>query len=415
MSGPRKCPDCGSSDIVDDAHYAQNQLVCADCGFVLTEGLLTTTFQDEEHLQEVTYSRSTGQNEQLSRCTQRGIKRVQDLCKVLRLPAVFEDTALSYFQRAIKHPSFHLVRLEKKEILVGCCVFVTCRQHNWPLTMGTICSLLYADKELFASVYLAVLKELELDVPALSLMDLVKTHLNSFKLFQSSASIPARFAEDKDKMVARTIQIVELASETWLVTGRHPIPIVTAAAYLAWQSLQPAGRLSCPFPRFCKLAGTDLPPPAHLRLKELNDILLRMASQLAWLRVLQVDKKTVVKHIGDLLQHRHFLVKSSFSSGDAEASSATAAGQGSESSPRVAGCAGQAEGCPPGGKQKSSTGQRPLLPPCLLNPRKRLRTAAPSPAEQAITGDEAISDSEIEQYLRSQEEMREFRKAQARH
>nr|XP_006134119.1 transcription factor IIIB 50 kDa subunit [Pelodiscus sinensis] len=377
MSGPRKCPDCGSSDIVDDAHYAQNQLVCADCGFVLTEGLLTTTFQDEEHLQEVTYSRSTGQNEQLSRCTQRGIKRVQDLCKVLRLPAVFEDTALSYFQRAIKHPSFHLVRLEKKEILVGCCVFVTCRQHNWPLTMGTICSLLYADKELFASVYLAVLKELELDVPALSLMDLVKTHLNSFKLFQSSASIPARFAEDKDKMVARTIQIVELASETWLVTGRHPIPIV----------LSRQGQDGCPDNPDCGAGQRDLAGdrpashshrPAHLRLKELNDILLRMASQLAWLRVLQVDKKT-----------------------------------GSESSLRAAGCAGQAEGCPPGGKQKSSTGQRPLLPPCLLNPRKRLRTAAPSPAEQAITGDEAISDSEIEQYLRSQEEMREFRKAQA--
>lgn len=107
-----------------------------------------------------------------------GIKRVQDLCKVLQLPPVFEETAVSYFQRAIKHPSFHLVSLEKKEVLVGCCVCVTCRQHNWPVTMGTICSLLYADKELFTSVYLHVLKELELDVPALSLMDLVKTHLN---------------------------------------------------------------------------------------------------------------------------------------------------------------------------------------------------------------------------------------------
>ncbi|XP_074838115.1 transcription factor IIIB 50 kDa subunit isoform X2 [Carettochelys insculpta] len=348
-------------------------------------------------------------------CFPTGIKRVQDLCKVLHLPAVFEDTALSYFQRAIEHPSFHLVSLEKKEILVGCCVFVTCRQHNWPLTMGTICSLLYADKELFASVYLSVLKELELDVPALSLTDLVKTHLNSFKLFQSSASIPAKLAEDKEKMVARTIQIVELASETWLVTGRHPIPIITAAAYLAWQSLQPVGRLTCTFPRFCKLAGTDLPPPAHLRLKELNEVLLRMASQLAWLRVLNLDKKTVAKHIGDLLQHRHLLLKSSFSSGDMEDPSPTAVDNGSERSLQVAGCSAQAEGCHAGGKQKHGRGQRPLLPPCLINPRKRLRTAALSPSEQAITGDEAISDSEIEQYLRSQEEVQKLSRAQAWH
>ncbi|XP_067421360.1 transcription factor IIIB 50 kDa subunit [Emydura macquarii macquarii] len=400
MSGRRRCPDCGSAAIVEDAHYAQSQLVCSDCGCVLTEGLLTTTFAEEEHFQEVTYSRSTGQNEQLSRCKQRGIKRVQDLCKVLRLPTVFEDTALTYFHRAIDHPAFHLVSLEKKEILVGCCVFVTCRQHNWPLTMGTICSLLYGDKELFASVYLCILQELDLEVPALSLTDLVKTHLNSFKLFQQSATLPAKFAEDQEKMVTRTTQLVELASETWLVTGRHPIPIITAAAYLAWQSLQPVGRLTCPFPRFCKLAGTDLPPPALLRLKELKDILLTMASELPWLRVLSVDKKSVVKHIGDLLQHRHFLLKHAFSSRATEGQSTstldTPEGDGSKRSP----------------SPDAAAGKRPLLPPCLINPKKRLRTAPLSPSAQTVTGDEAISDSEIEQYLRSQEEMWDFSKAQ---
>lgn len=68
--------------------------------------------------------------------------------------------------------------------------------------------------------------------------------------------------EDKEKMLARTMQVVELASETWLVTGRHPIPIVTAAAFLSWQSLQPSARLTCTFTQFCKAAGVDLPPPS---------------------------------------------------------------------------------------------------------------------------------------------------------
>uniref|UniRef100_A0A670JW83 Transcription factor IIIB 50 kDa subunit n=1 Tax=Podarcis muralis TaxID=64176 RepID=A0A670JW83_PODMU len=168
MSSQKKCPDCGSLEIVEDSHYAQNQLVCADCGFILTEGLLTTTYADEEHLQEVTYSWSTGQNEQTSRCVQRGTYSVFGIsAKVLRLPSLFEDTAVSYYQQAIKRPCFSLVSLEKKEMLVGCCVFVTCRQHNWPLTMGTVCLLLYGDKELFAKTYLRFLKELALDVPTL--------------------------------------------------------------------------------------------------------------------------------------------------------------------------------------------------------------------------------------------------------
>ncbi|NXI70866.1 BRF2 factor, partial [Anseranas semipalmata] len=360
---------------------------------------------------EVAYSQSTGQKEQLSRCMQRGIRRVQDLCKVLQLPSVFEEAAVSYFQRALQHPAFHLVSLEKKELLGGCCVFVTCRQHNWPLTMGTICSLLYAKQELFASVYLSVQKELGISVPALSLADLVKTHLNSFRLFQRAEDIPASFVEDKEKMVARTMQMVELASETWLVTGRHPVPIVTAAAFLSWQSLQPAARLTCTFARFCKVAGVDLPPPAHLRLKELHEILLRMASQLTWLRVFNLDKKTVVKHIGDLLQHRIFLLKNAFCLEDTEEQHLAAQGEGSASSPPAAAGAAQEEGSPSEGKRKCDSSPRPLLPPCLINPRKRLRTAALSASDAAITGDEPISDSEIEQYLRGPEEIRAFRKA----
>ncbi|NXX16678.1 BRF2 factor, partial [Podargus strigoides] len=410
---PPACPACGSAALVEDAHYAQQQLVCAACGCVLAEGLLTTTYAEEERLREVAYSQSTGQKEQLSRCLQRGIRRVQDLCKVLQLPTVFEETAVSYFQRAVQHPSFRLVSVEKKELLGGCCVFVTCRQHNWPLTMGTICSLLYAKQELFASVFLSLQKELGLSVPAQSLADLVRTHLNSFRLFQHAGDVPPPFVEDKEKMVTRTMQIVELASETWLVTGRHPIPVVTAAAFLAWQSLQPAARLACTLARFCRLAGADLPPPAHLRLKELLEILLRMASQLAWLRVFTMDKKTVVKHIGDLLQHRVFLLKNAFCLEDGEEQREGSLGEGSPSkgSPSSSPAAAQGQHCPSEGKRQREGGRRPLLPPCLINPRKRLRTAAPSPSDPAVTGDEPISDSEIEQYLRGPEEIRAFRRA----
>ncbi|NXP39635.1 BRF2 factor, partial [Leiothrix lutea] len=413
MAARGRCPECGSGSLVEDAHYAQQQLVCAACGCVLSEGLLTTTYTDEEHLREVAYSQSTGQKEQLSRCLQRGIRRVQDLCKVLQLPAAFEETAVSYFQRALQLPAFHLASLERKELLGGCCVLVTCRQHGWPLSMGTLCSLLYARQELFASVYLSLQKELELSVPALSLVDLVTTHLNSFRLFQPTPNVPAPFLEDREQLLARTVGLVELASRAWLVTGRHPVPVVTAAAFLAWQSLRPGPRLSCPLARFCRLAGVDLPPPAHLRLRELLEILQGMASQLSWLRGFRLDKKTVVKHVGDLLQHRLVLLRNAFSQQD------TAPGQGSlgqgslDKDSLDKGSPGQdpQQGCPSAGRPQRGGSLRPLLPPCLLHPRKRPRAAAPSAPSPAATGDEPISDSEIEQYLRGPEEIQAFRKA----
>uniref|UniRef100_A0A803W2J0 Transcription factor IIIB 50 kDa subunit n=1 Tax=Ficedula albicollis TaxID=59894 RepID=A0A803W2J0_FICAL len=435
MAARGRCPECGSGSLVEDAHYAQQQLVCAACGCVLSEGLLTTTYSDEEHLREVAYSQSTGQKEQLSRCLQRASG-----CSSPR------PTSL---QRSWRTRS-------------------SCWPGPWPLW-----------------------------------------------------SWPARRGWGRAGTPPPPPP-----SQTWLVTGRHPVPIVTAAAFLAWQSLRPGPRLSCPLARFCRLAGVDLPPPAHLRLKELLEILLGMASQLSWLRGFALDRKAVVKHIGDLLQHRVLLLKNAFSqlgeeqqdtapgqgcpsqgsvgsgspgkdcldkdSPDKESScqdslgpsslnkgssgkdsldedspgqgsvglsslnkdspdkdspdkaspdkgsssqdsvglisldkaspaspdkgsssqdsvGSGSPGKGSPSSPPGA----QQQGRPWAGPGRCGGTLRPLLPPCLLHPRKRLRSAAPSAAAAAATGDEPISDSEIEQYLRSPEEIRALSKARA--
>lgn len=334
---------------------------------------------------------------------------MRDLCRVLQLPPTFEDTALAYYQQAHQLAGIRTARLQKKEVLAGCCVLVTCRQRNWPLTMGTICTLLYADLDVFSGTYMQIVKLLGLDVPSLCLVDLVKTYCSSFKLFEASPSVPAKYVEDKEKMLSRTLQLVELADETWLVTGRHPLPVITAATFLAWQSLRPSDRLTCSLARFCKLANVDLPYPASSRLQELLAVLLRMAEQLAWLQVLKLDKRSVVKHIGDLLQHRHMLVRKAFRDGTAEMDAVEKELQGQ----------GQGQGLGdedvgssslelPAGKRPSSPAL--LLPPCMLKPPKRV---CPTPPVSTVTGDEDISDSEIEQYLRTPQEVRDFQKAQA--
>uniref|UniRef100_H3AZX7 Transcription factor IIIB 50 kDa subunit n=2 Tax=Latimeria chalumnae TaxID=7897 RepID=H3AZX7_LATCH len=421
MSEQKQCPECGSSEIVEDAHYSQNQLVCVECGYVLTEGLLTTTLSDETHFQVVRFTQSTEQTKQPTRSKIRGLKRVRDLCKILCLPYVCEEKAVSYYQRAFDHPSYHTVRVEKKEILVGCCVYVSCRQHNWPLTVSTICSLLHADKGLFTTVFLNVIKEFELDVPAQSLTDLVKTYCDSFQVFQNSRSVPPKFVEEKEKVVQRASQIVELASETWLVTGRHPIPIIIAASYLAWQSLRPADRLSCSLLRFCKLAGVDFPSPASLRLKEISEVLAKLASQLAWLRVLNLNKKTVVKYIGDILHHRIVLLRNAIKSTfDATAAGHSCANEEStqdepETTPGTSETTDLLTGAPSRKGDVDLTSKRKallFLPPCLLNPKKKTRNSEElNSTELNVTGDEDISDSEIEQYLRTPEEIKVFQRA----
>lgn len=99
---------------------------------------------------------------------------------MLQLPPTFEDTAIAYYQQAYQHAGIRTARLQKKEVLVGCCVLITCRQRNWPLTMGTICTLLYADLDMFSGTYMQIVKLLGLDVPSLCLVDLVKTYCSRY-------------------------------------------------------------------------------------------------------------------------------------------------------------------------------------------------------------------------------------------
>ncbi|NWY34801.1 BRF2 factor, partial [Pheucticus melanocephalus] len=125
-----------------------------------------------------------------------------------------------------------------------------------------------------------------------------------------------------------------------------------------------------------------------------------------------------------LLQHRLFLLKRAFSQQDGLEQQDTGLGMGSvsqecqgsvsqecqgslsqgsvsqecpgqDSGPPSSPAVPQQQGCPSAGQQQQRGTLRPLLPPCLLHPRKRLRAAAPSAAGAALTGDEPISDSEI--------------------
>lgn len=324
----------------------------------------------------------------------------------------------------------------------------------------------------------------------------------SFQL--STASVPDQFSECLSKLVDRASNLVELAGEAWIVTGRHPVPILTAAVYLSWLSLRPvAPRLATSLSRFCKMAGVPLPLPAHKRLAEIQDALCKLGKELPWLRGVKLDRKVVAKHAGDILKHRAVLLRRAMESqggeevedseqapqrtlGAAEQAACVTAHSGASLS--LVGSVTQCAGCEDkelegaaaaalntGGNEKGGSAQgslsspaggsvvqcssaegsvkpaamvpvkgtinsaqdlvetegpgncgtlplpaggkrrRPVfLPPCIVNPPKRRQRDEEESRGREVTGDEEISDSEIEQYIRTPDEMRQFAETQSR-
>uniref|UniRef100_A0A3P9CQ00 BRF2 RNA polymerase III transcription initiation factor subunit n=1 Tax=Maylandia zebra TaxID=106582 RepID=A0A3P9CQ00_9CICH len=155
-----RCPACGSTNIVDDDLYSQAQLVCVDCGSVVSEGVLISLFTFNHFW--TFFSRTTAVAKRP--CQQ----RVKAICRILMVNREIEDLSQTYYKMAYEHKAFLKVSLQKKEILTGCCVLLSCRQLNWPITVGTISCLLDADSMAVGAIYQEMVKNLSIEAPIIN-------------------------------------------------------------------------------------------------------------------------------------------------------------------------------------------------------------------------------------------------------
>uniref|UniRef100_A0A8C6SZ75 Transcription factor IIIB 50 kDa subunit n=1 Tax=Neogobius melanostomus TaxID=47308 RepID=A0A8C6SZ75_9GOBI len=402
-----KCRCCGSSNIVEDDLYAQSQSVCADCGTVCSEGRLAN---DPVGGSVVSYSYTTQQSKKPCPNLIKGLHRVQALCRVLRLNSEIEKSSQTYFNQACNHESFIFVRLTKKEALAGCCVLISCRMYNWPITAGTIAYLVDTDPASLFRVYLEAVKTLNISVPAPSVSDVIEAHCQAYKI--TSEHVPEELAADTKELTKRALALVELAAESWIVTGRRPVPIMMAATYLSWQSLQPTKlRQKMTLEKFCQLAKVDKNRPATKRVSEMKEMLCKLGNELPW-KTREITPHNVVQQVEDILNYRFALLRNALKS-YADSSNADPPQfdikeiPESEHSLKTESCTVETEqqahsatdSC-----DEPNWGKRVLFaPPCVVNAKKKKREQS---NQLEVTGDEEISDSEISSYIRTPQEVR---------
>ncbi|KAL7377321.1 hypothetical protein ABVT39_025893 [Epinephelus coioides] len=429
------CPGCGSSNIVDDDLYCQAQLVCMDCGSVVSEGVLAT----DEYVgcSDVSYSRTTAVAKKPCMNLKKGLQRVKALCQILRVKGEIEELSQMYYKQAYEHESFIKVSLQKKEVLAGCCVLVSCRLSNWPITIGTISYLVDDNQQMVGGVFHEMVKILNIEVPNVSITDVIEAHSQEYKI--SSSDVPEVLAENFKDLTKRAVALVELAADSWIVTGRTPTPIMMAAIYLSWQSLKPnKHRLNVSLDKFCQIAKVKRLPPASKRITEMKEMLCKLGKEIPWVRE-EVTPHNVVQQLEDILKYRSTLLRRALRTHEdallAECQDSCEDSLTEETAPSQeqnphASCVEQLElnaerAQRPGGgddnprtmpelHRDSQEGQDPapnwgkrvlFAPPCVVHAKKR---RVEQPELKDVTGDEEISDSEIDSYIRTPREARDF-------
>lgn len=255
----------------------------------------------------------------------------------------------------------------------------------------------------------------------------------------SAPDVCEELAENSKDLTKRTVALVELAADSWIVTGRRPVPIMMAATYLAWQSLKPNKyRLSLTLSKFCQIAKVKSLRPALKRITEIKEVLCKLAKEIPWLTQ-TVTPDNVLQQVEDILKYRFALLRRALKTheeallAECEENTPSNSVQAEEQSPDAS-TAQQRElntdllHRPENGEDGVHTepekhisskgsqdpahnwGKRVLFaPPCVVHVKKR-RVEQPTAAD--VTGDEEISDSEISSYIRSPSEAREFALAQ---
>uniref|UniRef100_A0A3Q3K2D8 BRF2-like C-terminal domain-containing protein n=1 Tax=Monopterus albus TaxID=43700 RepID=A0A3Q3K2D8_MONAL len=383
----RMWPGCGGSNIVEDDLYCQPQRVCVDCGSVVSEGVLAS---EPVVGPVVTYSRTTAVAKKPC------LQRVKAMCRILMVHREIEQLSQTYYNKAYQHESFLKVSLQKKEVLAGCCVLVSCRLLNWPITMATILCLINADPTLVGEVYQEMIKVLWWS-PYLILFLFFS---GRYKI--SSLHLPEEFAENSKDLTRCAVALVELAADSWIVTGRKPVPIIMAAVYLAWQSLRPTKqRLKTSLEKFCQIAKVNKYRPAVKRIAEIKEALCKLGKEIPWVRE-AVTPDNVVQHVEDILQHRYALLRRAMRTHQ----DALQEGRKAEQTPNSS----SVKQCEPNEEGRNDVelnwGKRVLFaPPCVIRAKRR---RVEQPELQDVTGDEEISDSEIDSYIRTPQEARDF-------
>ncbi|XP_002734942.1 transcription factor IIIB 50 kDa subunit-like [Saccoglossus kowalevskii] len=300
---PSLCSECGENAVEEDHHFSQDHKVCTNCGNVVEE----LSFQAEKEssacfvFSDGSYSASTvatayhWQNRKRKSCGHKaGLKEISELCKLMKMSSELQKRSTELFEKAYNIDCFKNYMTKKKHVLNGCCVYISCRQENWPVTIAFICDLIQCSRQDFNSVYKSLLSQLDIQITSVCVEDVVKHLLN-------------KFGFEEPEFVNKTMKVLQLAKDAWISSGRAAEPVATAAVYIVWKSQINVSVKNVGFKNFCAVHGIGSYCNILKKVKEIQQTLLILAHQIPWVDNKMVTQKNISSYLNEILNYEKSL------------------------------------------------------------------------------------------------------------
>ncbi len=247
------CPVCGGSNLAYKPEIGE--IVCYDCGLIVSERMVdagrdwrgfdpdefrsrartgaairpdSTDYNLTSDIQATkessTMARRLARTQKMIRSVSRektlrnALRMLQQASAKLNLPRVTSQDAAILYRKA---SSAGLVKGRSVKSMLAAVVYAACRRTHTPRSMAEVADhFMITEKELGKSLRL-LFKRMGVNIPPPSPSDYIP-------VIASKLGLP-------DKLIARSLQIVKMAREKGITTGKEPWGISAAAIYLACQ------------------------------------------------------------------------------------------------------------------------------------------------------------------------------------
>lgn len=258
----KKCPQCGSINLAKD--YSRGEIVCQNCGLVVTEDLADhgpewRAFDNEQHKKKAragppmkytlhdkglstsiswknrdAYGRSIPtknrsqiyrlrkwqRRTRISSASERSLAEafaiLSRVSSRLNLPRSIRERAGMLYRKAAKK---NLIRGRSVEVVVIATVYAACRLAGMPRTLDELSKISNMSRRDIGRTYRFVVRELGIKMAVPSPLDYVSRFVNDLEL--------------GPEVKKKTVDILKQAIDKELTSGRGPIGLAAASLYMA--------------------------------------------------------------------------------------------------------------------------------------------------------------------------------------
>lgn len=240
---------------------------------------------------------------------------LDNLCHVYNIDAVSKAEIVDLFKHICSEKRYG--HREGASITAACCLFLVQRKNKQCIPINTICQQLQVPKGKFSHFLKSLKSWLSSNGKSHNLIGCNSSSASNEIVSTTEGELPDSVIslirmicdrveeDDKSQLQKKTTELVKLAHDCWLLTGRSPRSVVVACTFLCWKSMRPS-RKKTSFNKFCYDFKFH-EPMAGLRVTELKSLLLKLGQKIPSFSSNYVNEKNLLFHLGTILENSETL------------------------------------------------------------------------------------------------------------